>query len=339
MGRTPGPSENRADLLESGQSRGPDADPGLPPNRPGAEPKPRPMQRIGTDFPTKIGAPTTNYEQATRDDATTGEFFIMGLDLALGAFVLIWAIRGWFKGFVLQAIGLGALVGSIYLADPVRNALRPYAIELFPAIAAPVLDRLLWWGSAVGSFVVVSGLASWIVKLKRRRPYGEYEPNRTDQGAGFLLGGAKGVLVASFLAAALVKYLPQHAKPGGAIDSQARDSKALGWSLEYRPAEQIWESAPVQSIVNHIRRRGFWDDAEGPNILPALPAPVAETPVQPDPPAPVADQGSRPPADSVRTANRAPSLKIPNFRSPDPRSPEFLRDVDDELERLGLGSP
>ena len=45
----------------------------------------------------------------------------MGLDIALGIMVLLGAIRGWFKGFVLQAIRLSGLVGCVYAAGPVRD--------------------------------------------------------------------------------------------------------------------------------------------------------------------------------------------------------------------------
>jgi uncharacterized membrane protein required for colicin V production len=257
----------------------------------------------------------------------------MGLDLALGAFVLIWAVRGWFRGFVLQAITLGALVGSVYLADPVRNMMRPYAFELFPAIGRPILDRLLWWASAVGAFVVVSGLGSWVVKLKRRKPYGEVEPNRTDQGAGFLLGAAKGTIVAAFLLSGIARYAPNHVKPGGAIEGQTKSSQALSWALEYRPAERIWESQPVQSFVAQVRRRGFWEDDEPAAVLPTpadsatakAPPPEAEAPAE---------------GDGVRTASRAPSLRVPPPRRKlDPDSPTYLRDLDEAIGSLDLGSP
>ena len=42
----------------------------------------------------------------------------MGLDLALGGLVLISAIRGWLKGFLVQAIRLAGLVASVYAAGP-----------------------------------------------------------------------------------------------------------------------------------------------------------------------------------------------------------------------------
>src|SRR5262249_26336118 len=113
---------------------------------------------------------------------------IMGLDVALGVLILLAAVRGWFKGFFLQAIGLGALVSCVYLADPLRDFARPHAAEYLPAIRPELLDRLLWWTCAVVAYLVIAGVGRGLLKASRRRPYGEIEPNRGDQGAGFALG-------------------------------------------------------------------------------------------------------------------------------------------------------
>src|SRR5580693_4907440 len=112
----------------------------------------------------------------------------MGLDIALGIMVLLAAIRGWFRGFVLQSIRLGGLVGCVYAAAPVRDLVRPYVAEYLKSVKPELLDRLLWWSAAVIGYVLAVGLASLAVKMYRRRPFGEVEPNRTDQSAGFLLG-------------------------------------------------------------------------------------------------------------------------------------------------------
>ncbi len=257
----------------------------------------------------------------------------MGLDAAFGAFILIWGIRGWFRGFLLQAIGLTALVGCVYLANPVRDAARPYAQEYFPAIAPAILDRLLWWGSAVACFVVWSGLGSWIVKIRRKPPYGEPEPNRADQGAGFVFGAAKGAVLTAFLASGIVSYAPGHMKPGGVVEAQTKASKALVWAQEYQPAQKIWTSAPVQSFVSHVQHNGFWEN----NLVPAAAKPEIEPLLGgnqdgPKPP--------RTPSKPVETAVRQPSLRIPSVpRRLDPNSPTFRADLEAELRALGLKQP
>src|SRR4051812_14035103 len=97
----------------------------------------------------------------------------MGLDIILGLFLLAAAIRGWFRGFLLQSIRLGGLVGSIYAASPIRDAARPYAVQYLPSIRPELLDRLLWWTGAIACYVVSVGLATLAVKMARRRPFGE----------------------------------------------------------------------------------------------------------------------------------------------------------------------
>ncbi len=274
----------------------------------------------------------------------------MGLDLALGVFVLIWAIRGWFKGFLLQAIDLAALVGCVYLADPVRDQIRPFAKEYLPSIQPEVLDRLLWWSSAVLSYVVTSGVARMIVKARRKSPYGDPEPNRGDQGAGFALGAAKGLIASAFLASAIVKYAPGYVKPGGVVEEQAKASKALAWSAEYQPADRIWSSTPVQSFVAHVRRRGFWDDSARPgenrDETNPTPAPVADEtrppskpPTPPDATGERSRSGSKPPAGPVQTASRPRTLSLPRASRLDPKAPDFRRALDEQLRALGLDLP
>jgi uncharacterized membrane protein required for colicin V production len=181
----------------------------------------------------------------------------MGLDLALGGLILIMAIRGWLKGFVLQAVRLAGLVACVYLADPVREQARPYVVGYLPKIRPDLVDRLLWWSSSVASYVVLVGLATLAVKLYRRQPVGLYEPNRNDQVAGFLLGAAKGAVIAAFLAAGVQNYAIDKVKTIPWADEQARTSQVLKWNERYQPARQIWTAAPVQHFVSRVQQRGL----------------------------------------------------------------------------------
>jgi hypothetical protein len=230
----------------------------------------------------------------------------MGLDIALGILVLLAGLRGWLKGFVRQAIGLGALVGCVYLADPVRDQARPYVRSYFPSIQPDHFDKLLWWVCAVVCYVASSGLAIWVVKLAKRKAYGDPEPNRGDQGAGFLLGAVKGLVVASFLAAGIVKYEPMYTRFAGGtwVEEQVEASQGLGWAQQYRPAERLWHSQPVQAFIAHIRSQGTWESSPHSSA---------------DPP-------------PIRTADSRPrTLDLPPPPPLDPRSPTFLNDVDQRL--------
>jgi uncharacterized membrane protein required for colicin V production len=210
----------------------------------------------------------------------------MGLDLTLAGLVLLMAVRGWLRGFLVQAIRLCGLVASVYLADPVRDQAKPYALEYLPAIRPDLVDRILWWASAVTCYLVLVGVASLAVGVSRRRPYGLAEPDRSDQFAGFGLGVLKGLIVASFLVAGLQKYgQGSLARISWAAD-QTRESYAWMWNEQYHPAARVWHSQPVQQFVSHIQKMGL----RPPSTSPAGPGETSAT---------------------VRTASRTPNLLIP----------------------------
>ncbi len=249
----------------------------------------------------------------------------MGLDIALGVVILASAIRGWFKGFLRQAIVLAALVGCVYAADPLRDLARPYAAKNFPSIAAPVLDRLLWWSAAVISYFLVSGIGLSILKSSRKRTYGDPEPNRSDQGAGFTLGALKGAIVAAFLASGIAQYAPPFLKGNHFAEEQTERSYALKWSDRYRPAELLWNSPPVRSFVARVRTRGMWGSQETQEER------TETAKIERD----ASEKKARPASTEVpRTAsNRTKPLQIPSL---DPDDPEFARKLERELRREGL---
>ena len=182
----------------------------------------------------------------------------MGLDLALGAVILISAIRGWLRGFVSQAVRIGGFIGCFYLADPVRDQARPHVLARLPKVDPALMDRILWWACAVVSYVVVVGLVTLAIKLARRPDAsGNPETRRDNQFAGFLLGAAKGALIAVFLAAGVQKYGQDVATKAEWAGRQMERSKALLWNQQYKPAPRIWESPPVRRFVEHIQRNGL----------------------------------------------------------------------------------
>jgi hypothetical protein len=93
----------------------------------------------------------------------------MGLDIALGVMVALGAIRGWFRGFMLQAIHLGGLVGCVYAATPIRDEAKPYVVPYLTNVPPVMLDRMLWWLSAVIAAFLVGALdkyaLSWVKQV------------------------------------------------------------------------------------------------------------------------------------------------------------------------------
>lgn len=182
----------------------------------------------------------------------------MGLDVALLIVVLIAAIRGWLHGFVYQAVRLGGLVACVYLADPVRNQGKPYILRYLPSIPTEVMDRILWCVAAAASYVVLVGATTLFLKMTKRPEIPGVPPQRSrnDQFAGFLLGTAKGLLVAAFMTHVIQAYALKQVEAVSWAKDQSRSSLALKWDGQYHPAARIWALVPVQHFVNHIQRMG-----------------------------------------------------------------------------------
>ena len=233
----------------------------------------------------------------------------MGLDLALGGLVLITAIRGWLKGFLVQAIRLAGLIASVYVAVPVRDECKPYVVGYLPTLRPELIDRLLWWVSAVVSYFVLVGAASLVVAVARRPTLGIAEPNRGDQFAGFALGVAKGLVLAAFVVAGLQKYGKPHVARVTWAQEQAQGSTAWEWNEQYRPAARIWATPAVQQFVTHIQKMGLNrpSDKAGPEA-------EAEKP--------------------LRTASRTPKLEVPASLDTTDLDPELAQTVESIREDI-----
>jgi len=182
----------------------------------------------------------------------------MGLDLTMGAVILIAAVRGWIKGFVNQAVRIGGLISCVYLADPVREQARPYVLARLPKIDPALMDRILWWVSAVVAYIVLVGLITLTIQMMRAPlPPGLVRSSRSDQFAGFLLGAAKGLLVAALLIAGLQTYGTELVQNATWVQQQTNGSRALKWTDEYQPVPKIWSTPAVQHFVNRIQRNGM----------------------------------------------------------------------------------
>ena len=247
----------------------------------------------------------------------------MGLDVALGVIILIAAIRGWLQGFVYQAIRLAGVVACIYLAAPVREQAKPHLIAYLPTIQPDLVDRLFWWVSAAVSYVVLVGVTTLVIKMTRRPeiPGIPVQSGRNDQFAGFLLGAAKGVLLAAFMTAGVQNYALTQVATIPWADQQVKTSMALRWNEQYQPATKIWSSPPVQHFVSRIQRMGWQSPNEGP--------------ARPDEKAgerPVVQTASRPP-DQVVGPSKPRSVPPNVSANPPATAAPKLRIADPEIER------
>jgi uncharacterized membrane protein required for colicin V production len=182
----------------------------------------------------------------------------MGLDIVLGGIILFLAFRGWFKGFIRQAVSLASLILAVYAAVPVREYVKPHVIPFLAAIQSDIIDRLLWWVSAVLTYLILAAVATTIVKMTRRPMIpGISQSDRNDQFAGFLFGASKGLLIAAFMAALIQNFGLEHAKNVNWVEDQAKASWALKWNEAYQPGDKIWASKPMQHVWNQINRMGI----------------------------------------------------------------------------------
>ncbi len=244
----------------------------------------------------------------------------MWLDVILGGIILIAGFRGWFQGFVSQAVRIAGLVACVYLAEPVRDYAKPHVLPYLPTIQPELVDRLLWWVSAAATYVVLVGLASLIIKMTRRPEIpGIAQAGRNDQFAGFMLGATKGVLVAAFAVAGIERYAMEHVKTVAWAEEQVKASWSLKWSETYRPVPTIWSSRPVQHFVNYIERMGLHkpgepsqspageeDDAEGPPVR------TASRPPERDVASDARRAGDRPAPSASAHSRARPALERPD---------------------------
>jgi uncharacterized membrane protein required for colicin V production len=264
----------------------------------------------------------------------------MALDLALGLIILVAAFRGWFQGFVTQAVRIGGLIACVYLADPVRDFAKPRVLPYLPTIQPELVDRLLWWVSAVFAYVVLVGCATLLVKMTRRPEIPGIPPsNRNDQFAGFFVGATKGVLVAALVTAGVQKYGMNEIKTVTWADEQAKASWALKWNEQFQPVAKLWSSRPVRHLVNHIHRMGLQNPA-GPAHLPEEekdePSAALQTArrERETDPSRVDETGTEP-----RSSARSPSSDSPGDANA--LAPEVEKEVEEiktQLTRRGEGS-
>jgi len=247
----------------------------------------------------------------------------MGLDLVFGAIVLILAIRGWFQGFLSQAVRIGALIAAVYVAGPLRDFAVPVAASHLTSIDRGALAQALWWLSAIVAFLVISGVALGMLGRYRNRRHSErlaqgLPSHRGDHSAGALFGALKGAILVAFLASGMLPYTSAWLDAGGWVGDQVAESKLLAWSDRYRPAERIWKSEPVQGFVDHVWTMGVKGGSQ----------PAGKDPERQDRRGSITSNPERPDDENPRARRSSAPLSV----KPSPRRSEPLDD-EEAIER------
>ena len=130
----------------------------------------------------------------------------MIFDLALLALVLLFALWGAFRGLLRQILGLAGFIGGIVLA---RLGAKPFGDAFAKDMGLPVAVATA--AMALAIFLAAEIIAKLLGNFLHKRMQGGFT-GAVDRGGGFLLGMAKGLLVAWALASlvALVRPNLQH---------------------------------------------------------------------------------------------------------------------------------
>ena len=173
----------------------------------------------------------------------------MALDIAAGVIVLLGVDPGISKGFVAQAIGLAALIGCVYAADPLRDLALPYAQAKFPTIQAPLFAKLLWWTAAVLGFVVMAGLATTIVKLLKTKPYDGEPEGHGRPGGRIRAWRGQGERSSRVPALGAPAHEPAAVKLGPWVEQQIAKSRGLALSRTHQSGRSGSRNAPAGAGV------------------------------------------------------------------------------------------
>lgn len=184
----------------------------------------------------------------------------MGLDLVFLVVVGMNAVRGLFRGFFTQLLGLTALVVSIPLASPVRDWAMPHVSPYFQALAEPTFAKGLWWVSALVIVLLINGLGGWIGHLIfKALPETVGNPvGRVNQALGFCYGAAVGSFVTALLCAGLIRFEEMVSRLPW-LGDQLPQSRAMELNRRLDPIGQLWNAPPITVLRDQIAANGFID--------------------------------------------------------------------------------
>ena len=153
-------------------------------------------------------------------------FALTTLDLVVLALVAVFALRGAFKGFVWQAVRLVALFAAVWAAGASHGwvaARLPHVLTFLPNASVPLVSWLL-------VFLAVLVLGAYFAHMARGL-IRSAELSGPDRVAGFVLGGATGLVLCTVLLLLGGSFLVK-AGEKDVLEDALCDSQAHTWLLK-----------------------------------------------------------------------------------------------------------
>ncbi len=169
----------------------------------------------------------------------------MYTDLFLLVAIILFAVSGFFQGFILQIISLLSLLAIVLFSSPLARLLKEQT-DWKAAHSAPVF--MLWCFCALG--IVLLSVTLRLSYLKFRS-----KPGLTpiDRWLGFGMGMVKG-LVFALVAGLLLVHLPKDFRNSFAeLDRDFSKSKILASSQHIKAWDFIPSIAELQRIQKELR--------------------------------------------------------------------------------------
>ena len=200
----------------------------------------------------------------------------MGLDVTLGVIILIAGFAAGFKDSSRQAVRITGLIACVYLAEPVRDYAKPYVLPYLPTIQPELVDRLLWWVSAVVTYVVLVGCCDPGHQDDPRPEIpGIAQYGRNNQFAGIHAGSDQGAAGGGFRRRGYTEICDAStSRRSPWAEEQVKTSWALKWNddVPAGPQDLVVASGPAlcqlhrahgtaqtrRAVAVAGRRRGRW---------------------------------------------------------------------------------
>lgn len=122
------------------------------------------------------------------------------LDSLISISLLVWAINGWIKGFIVGVAGVAGLVGAFWAAGAFNADLAARLVFVSDPAWRPLVAYVL-------IFMAILFAAGFIARILRKAVSFAFA-DWLDKTLGFIFGACKGVLIWVLVFVVLIKLFP-----------------------------------------------------------------------------------------------------------------------------------